>query len=179
MRKIITRNLCRFRQRPPAGDWHHMPQRTTNPTRTDGAASPDNPGTPPPASGLSVTAPGMRLQSVALAEALVRARPGWTVDEYTITRIPSSGRCRGPRRCCRDCRFMARRMRHRPVATPPRPPPPCRPVSRYPDHLRAADGRICAGDAAACPRGSDIHAECSSSGSALSPTCSTRCWCAP
>ena len=31
---------------------------------------------------------GMRLQSVALAEALIRARPGWTFDDFTITPHP-------------------------------------------------------------------------------------------
>ena len=66
-----------------------MPQRTTNPKRTDGAAGPDNPGTPPARIWVvSDGTAGMRLQSVALAEALVRARPGWTVDEYTITPHP-------------------------------------------------------------------------------------------
>jgi mitochondrial fission protein ELM1 len=31
---------------------------------------------------------GMRLQSVALAEALLRARPGWSLEEFTITPHP-------------------------------------------------------------------------------------------
>ena len=45
-----------------------MPQRTTNPKRTDGAASPDKPGTPPARIwAVSDGTAGMRLQSVALA----------------------------------------------------------------------------------------------------------------
>ena len=63
-----------------------MPHSTTNPEDTGSMVNTDTP--PARIWVVSDGTAGMRLQSLALADALLRARPDWAVDEYTITPHP-------------------------------------------------------------------------------------------
>ena len=133
---------------------------------------------------------GMRLQALALAESLQRARPDWKCDEFTITPHPltramprlaawlpsmplygSTPPGRGTGRGnwqgnWQGNRRAGRRAGGRSGGGIAVTAAACRALSRHHDHLRAPDGWVRAGDAPAGPRRRQADADRPASGPA-------------
>lgn len=91
--------------------------------------------------------PGMRLQAVAMAESLLKARPDWEYEQFTVTPAPLDTRP-AP---AGGCGAENPSVRHR-QGWHAGPAPACWPLSAYTGHLRATHGRLCAGTEAARAR---------------------------